>query len=182
MRKHWPVGAVLGVSLVLLLAVGCADRDCIECSDGMPQGIMPPDEHVVNFSAEGISGETRYCANLYQNGEPVMQDPECGEPGVALATGSFFVTCEPPTFFLINDIPGARDLSGGVKDYLGQWQLRVWVEEINSQNFVEWLVEWLVADDCAQAEFVPEAGSIALLGSGLAGLAGYAAFRWKARG
>ncbi|NIN99859.1 MAG: PEP-CTERM sorting domain-containing protein [Anaerolineae bacterium] len=30
-------------------------------------------------------------------------------------------------------------------------------------------------------EFVPEPGSILLLGSGLAGLAGYASLRWRAR-
>ena len=33
----------------------------------------------------------------------------------------------------------------------------------------------------AEAEFVPEWGSIALLGSGLAGLAGYASLRWRKR-
>jgi len=33
----------------------------------------------------------------------------------------------------------------------------------------------------ATVEFVPEAGSILLLGSGLAGLAGYAALRWRSR-
>jgi hypothetical protein len=32
-----------------------------------------------------------------------------------------------------------------------------------------------------RVEFVPEPGSILLLGSGLAGLAGYAALRWRAR-
>jgi hypothetical protein len=32
-----------------------------------------------------------------------------------------------------------------------------------------------------RAEFVPEPGTIALLGSGLMGLAGYAALRWRAR-
>jgi hypothetical protein len=37
------------------------------------------------------------------------------------------------------------------------------------------------AEDCSALEFVPEPGTIALLGSGLAGLAGYAALRWRAR-
>jgi hypothetical protein len=36
-------------------------------------------------------------------------------------------------------------------------------------------------DPCEAEEFVPEPGSVLLLGSGLAGLAGYAALRWGAR-
>jgi len=43
------------------------------------------------------------------------------------------------------------------------------------------LEKQLVVDVLAAAEFVPEAGTVLLLGSGLAGLAGYAGLRLRSK-
>jgi hypothetical protein len=188
MGKRWLGGAVLGLSLALLLTAGCADKDCIECYPGTVQALsaLPaiPDEYVINFSAELADGHM-YLANLYQNGQPV-DDEVRGQPEAGLATASFFVTCEDPTYFLFTNIEGVGPFSGKVEDPFGVWQLGAWVEEDEVNNsgiwdeLWDWVAEWLVADVCpAEEEFVPEAGTIALLGSGLAGLAGYAALRLR---
>lgn len=42
-------------------------------------------------------------------------------------------------------------------------------------------VRWGALEVEEEEEFVPEAGSLALLGTGLAGLSGYASLRWRAR-
>lgn len=181
MGKRWLGGVALGLSLALLLTAGCADKDCIPCYPEVTQQRVP-DRYVVNLSAEITDGQA-YCANLFHNGQPVSSEPECGVPGEALINASFFVTCDDPTFFLSTDTPGIGFFSGEVEDPFGEWQLAVREVPSSSQDgdVWDWLVEWLVAEYCVSQESVPEPGTIALLGSGLAGLAGYASLRWRNR-
>jgi hypothetical protein len=60
---------------------------------------------------------------------------------------------------------------------LGEWRFRLTGD--TSGRVGE--VSVLVAEDCAAAEFVPEAGTMLLVSTGLAGMVGYAALRLRPR-
>jgi hypothetical protein len=66
----------------------------------------------------------------------------------------------------------------------GKWVWKLWQEERTQNGRVTAgpiFASFRYAETCEE-EFVPEPGAIMLLGSGLAGLAGYATLRWRTRG
>jgi hypothetical protein len=187
MKKNWLRGLLLGVSIALLVAGGVAmaqglrvtvDQSCFEC---WPGNGTPTDEYMAQLTLSGYDPNEDLWGRLTMAGalftEGPLSAPLSGPPCTVMYAVrcsdlmlGFDDTCEgnfEAIAFGGNVGPGVRPAE------YGKWTVKM------EQNGDSDEVSFLFARDCAAAMFVPEPGSILLLGSGLAGLAGYATLRLR---
>jgi len=192
MKRHWLRGVLLGVSLALLLAGGVAlaggvyvtaDKGCVECLD--IQGLAlptPGDENMINVEWGGWDVGDYICmrwkiGSFYFINNCATQTT----PGPVKIMNLPF-PCEmrkaPVVPSFVGDELGPLSLP---TTFLGEHQLSITKENPPGTVVDSDSASFAVVEDCAAYEFVPEPGSMILLGSGLAGLAGYAALRLRSR-
>jgi hypothetical protein len=197
MKKNWLRGMLLGVSMALLLSGGVAlaagvyikvDKPCFECWEAPDQIrgnlLAPPEDKVVELTIGGWNPlREEVCWRII---EPVNEywAMECADIGAwhDPCHIRLWVECDTLIGYGYSDC-WHNDLAPnniGEPAHHGEW-LAIVYDQVADEEVSRDEVRFLFAEDCAAAMFVPEPGSILLLGSGLAGLAGYATLRWRAR-
>ena len=164
MKWSWLPFALTVICLLILAPAAALAQEILIGTD--PEGCMEcwtnRDEiRFLSLYSSGWLDNELITIDEWKDGQHVDTCPSCG--------GAFEGVFNHPVW---RDVPCSE---GGA--VLGEWRFRLTGD--TSGRVGE--VTLLVAEECAVSEFVPEAGTVLLMGSGLLGLACYATLRPRSR-